>query len=133
MSISREAAARLVSELKSCTDLADRLLLSMAPTAGPRQFAELRGLVGQFMGDAYLNLVRPLQHQFPGLPFGDASGEDAQDKATQPRAFLTETARVLERHRSLIQACEKSGIFRTDALQEVEAALQGVNEFLARS
>ncbi len=129
MPISRDTAARLVADLKSCCDTADRLLHAVTPALSPPQSAELRGLVGQFMGRAYLNIMRPLLNQFPGLPFPvGATGE-----TSAAPAFSSEAAGAIERHRDLIRAGEESGIFRTGTLHEVEAALQDLNVFLSQA
>lgn len=133
MEISQDSAERLVAEVKFCCDLANELLRQSQSTLEPIQFSEFRRVVGQFMGDSYLNVIRPLQNRYPDIALLGPADLELFLKNKSPLALVNQIAATISLNRSLIQQFEKDGVFRSEAFQEIEAALENIRIFINAS
>lgn len=79
-------------------------------------------LVGSFMGNAYLCVMRPLAEKFPGARVPDYDASVIPAPAAIAAAFLAQADAAIKRYRNVIEQCELDGTLRPGALHDIEQA-----------
>lgn len=136
MSINRDDAAGIIAAFKLANDLGNESLQLVTATSSESDAAEYRRLVGQFMGNSYLNLLRPAMTQFEGLDMPQlvranqptSQGPDLVKFAIDE--FLFKAKSAIATFAEVIRQAEADSSLRPGSLGEIEAAVEQIVIFV---
>lgn len=137
MSINRKDAAGIIAAFKLANDLGNESLQLVTATGLESDAAEYRRLVGEFMGNSYLNLLRPAMTQFEGLDMPQLvrenhptyQGPDPVKSAIDK--FLFKAKSAIATFADVIRQAEADSSLRPGSLREIEAAVEKIDIFVA--
>lgn len=132
--MSEASAMDIVAAFKAACDLSHASIAPITASLSPKDTDAYRHLVGSFIGNAYLGVMRPLSVKFPGarMPDYDASAIPAQPDDIAG-AFLARADAAIVGYRNLIEQGEADGTFRPGSLHDIEQARDALAAYFARS
>ena len=127
----------MIHAFKVVNDLGDFSMGVMLKYSPTMDVAKYKLLIGSYMGNSYLHVIRPLQNKFPGLEMPELEhGTMPQLPGVDPTKaitsrFITAARSTVNAHGKEIQALEGQGVFRTGALREIESSLEDIEAFIS--
>jgi hypothetical protein len=133
--LAKEIAARL-GKASSLCDSSLRVVMSNDSIG----LAQVYGrLVGQFMGQAYTNVLGPIWKAFPALepskmrePYVEREPRLSPESRQALSKFLTEARAAIEFARASVPAHEAKALFTYGGVNELEEAVSEIERFLER-
>jgi hypothetical protein len=115
-------AIDLVAAFKAACDLAHASIAPVTASLAPDDANAYKRMVGAFMGNAYLCLMRPLAEKFATARVPDYDATAIPAPAGIAAAFLARAGAAITRYRPLIAQCEADGTLRAGAMHDIEQA-----------
>ncbi len=115
-------AIEIVASFKRACDLSHASIVPMTALLAPADAEAYKRLVGSFMGNAYLCVMRPLAEKFAGARVPDYDATVIPAPAGIAAAFLSQAGAAINRYRPLIAQCEADGTLRPGAMHDIEQA-----------
>ena len=130
MNISQTTAQQIIAELKTSNDYAHHSIERLTPILGAEEAGVYRSLVGEFMGNSYLNQMRPLLNAFPDVKMPEFSEKQVVSPVMLIQDFYFLIDSALQRYGRLFAEGELDGTFRPGALKETEDAFLNIKNFI---
>lgn len=115
-------AIDIVAAFKAACDLSHASIAPVTASLAPDAATAYKRLVGSFMGNVYLCVMRPLAEKFSAARVPDYDATVIPAPAGIATAFLEQAGDAITRHRNLIEQCEADGTLRPGAMRDVEQA-----------
>lgn len=129
MTISKESALELVASLKQALDHADYSLHHARRMLSTEDAACYQRIVGEVMGNTYLNHIRPLLDLFPTLSMPGFRMSPTDPAAGSLHTFFSQIDYAILAYQAQLQACETAGIFRSGAFHETMESVEKLRAF----
>jgi len=133
----RAVAEEIIAELRKASDLCEASLRTVMSNETPGHAKVMRNLVGQFMGNAYLNVLAPLWKTFPDLeppemrqPYSEPAIDLSPASREAIRAFLRQAHSALELIERAVPQAEQDDTFQHGGVPEVEEKVAAIESFL---
>lgn len=115
-------AIDMVAAFKAACDLAHASIAPVTASLAPDDANAFKQLVGAFMGNAYLCVMRPLAEKFSAARVPDYDATAIPAPASIAAAFLSRAGAEITRYRPLVAQCEADGTLRAGAMHDIEQA-----------
>jgi hypothetical protein len=115
-------AIDIVAAFKAACDLSHASIVPVTASLAPDDANAYKHLVGAFMGNVYLYVMRPLAEKFSAARIPDYDATAIPAPAGIAAAFLARAGAAITRYRPLIAQCEADGTFRAGAMHDIEQA-----------
>jgi len=128
-------AEHIFTSFKTLNASCHCMLLDVVAAGVMQDRDALRLLVGTFMGNVYIEVLRPLERLFAQLdPMSTdskylAPAEEGGDDARLFARFIGAARQALSLHSAAIVDGEASGLFRKGTLQEIVDAVDAIERF----
>jgi hypothetical protein len=115
-------AIDIVASFKAACDLSHASIAPVTASLPPDAANAYKRLVGSFMGNAYLCVMRPLAEKFSGARVPDYDATLIPASGVIAAAFLSKAGAAITRYRYLIEQGEADGTLRPGAMHDIEQA-----------